>query len=106
MSEFVKVGRVEDIPQGERIWHEFEEDTVVIFNVNGEIYCIADVCTHDGGPLGNGDLIGYAVECPRHGARFDVRNGKVLSLPATEDVRSYAVKVENGDIYVESPDVW
>lgn len=106
MSEFVKVGRVEDIPQGERIWHEFEEDTVVIFNVNGEIYCIADVCTHDGGPLGNGDLDGYAVECPRHGARFDVRNGKVLSLPATEDVRSYAVKVENGDIYVESPDVW
>lgn len=106
MIEFVKVGRVEDIPQGERIWHEFEEDTVVIFNVNGEIYCIADICTHDGGPLGNGDLEGYAVECPRHGARFDVRSGKVLSLPATEDVRSYEVKVENGDIYVESPDVW
>lgn len=106
MIEFVKVGRVEDIPQGERIWYEFEEDTVVIFNVNGEIYCIADICTHDGGPLGNGDLIDYAVECPRHGARFDVRNGKVLSLPATENVRSYAVKVENGDIYVESPDIW
>jgi 3-phenylpropionate/trans-cinnamate dioxygenase ferredoxin subunit len=106
MIEFVKVASVDDIPPGERLWHEFEEDTVMIFNVDGEFYCIADVCTHDGGPLGNGDLYGYAVECPRHGARFDVRNGKVLSLPATEDVRSYQVKVENGDIYVESPDVW
>jgi 3-phenylpropionate/trans-cinnamate dioxygenase ferredoxin subunit len=106
MAEFVKVASVAELPPGKRIWYDFEEDTVVVFNVNGEFYCIADVCTHDGGPLGDGALEGYAVECPRHGARFDVRTGRVLCLPATEDVRSYEVKVENGDIYVESPDVW
>lgn len=106
MTEFVKVARAEDIAPGERLWVEFEEETVIVFNVDGRFYCIADVCTHDGGPLEDGALEGYEVECPRHGARFDVRTGAALTLPAVVPVPSYEVKVENGDIYVESPDVW
>lgn len=106
MTEFVKIARVEDIPPGERLWYEFEEETVVVFNIGGTFYCIADLCTHDGGPLEDGELDGCEVECPRHGARFDVRTGKALSLPATSAVPTFAVKIEDGDIYVESPDDW
>ena len=106
MAEFVKVARVEDIPPGGRLWYDFEEETVVIFNVGGEFYCIADVCTHDGGPLEDGELEGYEVECPRHGARFDIRSGAAVAMPAVTPVESFEVKVEEGWVYVESPDVW
>jgi 3-phenylpropionate/trans-cinnamate dioxygenase ferredoxin component len=106
VTRFVKVAGVEDIPPGERLWVEFDEETVVVFNVNGRFYAIADLCTHDGGPLEDGKLEGYEVECPRHGARFDVRTGAALCLPAVVPVPTYAVKVEDDTIYVESPDVW
>lgn len=104
MTKFVRVATVDDIPPGERLWHEFDEETVVIFNVGGRFFCIADLCTHDDGPLEDGRLEGYEVECPRHGARFDVRSGAALCLPATTPVPTYAVKVEDGVIFVESPD--
>lgn len=102
--KFVRVAKVEEIAPGERLHHEFEEETVVVFNVGGQFFCIADVCTHDGGPLEDGDLEGHEIECPRHGARFDVRNGKALCLPAVTAVPSYQVKVEDGFVYVQSPD--
>ncbi len=104
MGEFVRVARTDDIPPGERFWFELGEETVVIFNVGGQFYCIADVCTHDGGPLEDGTLDGYEVECPRHGARFDVRNGAALCLPAVTPVPSYRTRVEDGILYVEDPD--
>lgn len=106
MTEFVRVAAVEDIPPGHRLWYEFEEDTVIVFNVNGHYYCIADLCSHDGGPLEDGELIHCEIECPRHGARFDIRTGKPTALPAVEAIPSYAVKVEDGGVWVESPDVW
>lgn len=104
MSEFVKVANVADIAPGERLWVDFDEETVIVFNVDGTFYCIADLCTHDDGPLEDGELNGHEVECPRHGARFDVRTGKALCFPATAPVPTYAVKVEDGAVWVESPD--
>jgi len=104
LSEFVKVARVEDVPPGGRIWHEFEYETVIILNVDGEFYCIADLCTHDDGPLEDGPVDGHSIECPRHGACFDIRTGAVLTLPATVAIPTYLVKVEDGDIYIENPD--
>jgi len=106
MSEFVKVAHTSDVPDGSRYWVEFEEETIVLFNVNGTYYAIADLCTHDDGPLEDGQLFGHEVECPRHGARFDIRNGAAVCLPATTPVPTYQVKVVDGDIYVESPDDW
>lgn len=106
MTKWEKVAKVEDIPSGGRIWHEFEEDTVVVLNLNGKFYCIADLCSHDDGPLEDGTLDGYTIECPRHGACFDVRTGDALSLPATSPIPTYAVKVEDGFVFVESPDIW
>ena len=104
MTNFVKAAQTADIPSGTRFWIEFEEETLVIFNVNGQYYAIADLCTHDDGPLEDGELQEYEVECPRHGARFDIRSGAALCLPATSPVPTYEVKVEGDIIYVESPD--
>jgi 3-phenylpropionate/trans-cinnamate dioxygenase ferredoxin subunit len=97
---------VEDVPPGSRLHHEFEEDTVIVLNIGGEFYCIADLCTHDGGPLEDGELYGYQIECPRHGACFDVRTGGVTRLPATQPIPTYRVKVENGAVWVEEPEPW
>ena len=106
MKEFIKVARVADLPPGERLWLEFEEETVVLFNINGRFYCIVDVCTHDGAPLEDAQIEGHEVECPRHGARFDVRTGAALCLPAVSPVPTFEVKVEGPDIYIADPDAW
>ncbi len=106
MTKFVKVAQTTDIPSGSRFWVEFEEETVVIFNVNDHYYAIADLCTHDDGPLEDGELQEYEVSCPRHGARFDIRSGAALCLPATSPVPTYEVKVEGDEIFIESPDAY
>ena len=59
---------------------EIDELPIAVFNVDGKFYAIGDVCTHDDGPLGDGELDGYQIICPRHGARFDIRSGKALTL--------------------------
>jgi 3-phenylpropionate/trans-cinnamate dioxygenase ferredoxin subunit len=100
MSEFVKVAKVSEVPDPGKQLLEVEDVLVVLFHIDGQFYCIDDVCTHDGGPLGEGRLTGYEIHCPRHGARFDVRDGKALCMPATEDTVAHDVKVEGDDVYV------
>jgi 3-phenylpropionate/trans-cinnamate dioxygenase ferredoxin component len=73
---------------------------VVIFNLGGEYYAIGDVCTHDQGPLGEGEVEDYEIICPRHGARFDIRTGEVLALPAVQDVPTYPVRVNEGMVEI------
>ncbi|MGH2537202.1 MAG: Rieske (2Fe-2S) protein [Candidatus Promineifilaceae bacterium] len=104
MSEFVKVARRSDIPPGERLVVDFDMVSLALFNVEGDYFAIEDVCTHDGGPLAEGKLFDHAIECPRHGAMFDVRDGSVLSMPAVVPIRAYEVRLEGDDILVESPD--
>jgi 3-phenylpropionate/trans-cinnamate dioxygenase ferredoxin subunit len=77
---------------------------VAVFNVNGAFYAIEDLCTHDGGNLVEGDLLGSEIECPRHGARFDVRTGRATKMPAFEPVPTYAVKIEQDSVLVETLD--
>ncbi len=77
---------------------------LAVSNIGGELYAIDDVCTHDGGPLGEGTLRADRLICPRHGAAFDPRTGKVLTLPAVKDVNAYPVTVEGDDVYVECAD--
>lgn len=90
----------DDLPNGERLWITIGNDPVVIFNINGNYFAIRDVCTHDDGPLGEGDLEDHQVICPRHGARFDVRTGEVLSLPAVKDVPSYPIRLVGDQIEI------
>lgn len=101
--EFVAIARQEDLPNGERLFVEIDGEPVVVFNIAGEFFAIADLCSHDDGPLGDGDLDGYEINCPRHGASFDVRTGRVLSLPAIVDIPAYPTRVENGQIEIGLP---
>jgi 3-phenylpropionate/trans-cinnamate dioxygenase ferredoxin subunit len=100
MGEYVAVCRVEDILDPGKKTVEVDGQFVVVFRVDGQFYCLDDVCTHDGGPLGEGSLEGIAIRCPRHGAKFDIRTGKALTMPATVDTRCHDVKVENGMVWV------
>jgi len=92
-----------DLPTGERLFLEINNVAVVVFNIDGSYYAMDDVCTHDSGPLGEGDLEGFEISCPRHGARFDVRNGKVLCPPAAINDRIYPVILDGDDIKIGLP---
>lgn len=100
---FVEVGPLSDLPSGQRLFIDVGDEPVVVFNIAGNVYAIGDVCTHDGGPLGEGEIDGYQVICPRHGARFDVRDGKALTLPAFVDAPAYPVDIRDGVIFLGIP---
>jgi len=100
---FVTVARVGEIPPGGVKVVRIEDQLVAVFNVDGAYYAIDDVCTHDGGPLAEGVLEGSEIECPRHGARFDVRTGSVLCMPATAPVPAHETRVVDDQIQVAWP---
>jgi 3-phenylpropionate/trans-cinnamate dioxygenase ferredoxin component len=101
--EFVPIASVEELKNGGRLFIEIDGKPVMIINLNGELYAIADVCSHDDGPVGEGALEGYEIICPRHGARFDIRTGKVLALPAFVDIPAYPVRVIGDQIEIGLP---
>lgn len=102
--EFYEIAPVEELPNGERLFVQIEDEPIVIFNVAGQLFAIADRCSHDDGPLGEGELEeGYRIVCPRHGAEFDIRTGKVLQMPAVVDIPAYPVRVVNGMIQIGLP---
>jgi 3-phenylpropionate/trans-cinnamate dioxygenase ferredoxin component len=100
MSTFVKVTTRTELPLGGKKLVEVDGRAIAVFNVEGTFFAVDDVCTHDGGPLAEGELIGCEIECPRHGARFDVRTGRPLSMPAIEPVAVHAIDVRGDDIFV------
>ncbi|MER3457470.1 MAG: biphenyl 2,3-dioxygenase [Chloroflexota bacterium] len=103
MTEWIKIAEIGEIGPGERKFFDIDGEPAALFNVDGQYYAIADVCTHDDGPVAEGVLDGYAIECPRHGARFDIRTGAVLSFPAIVPIPTYQVKVAEDGIYVARP---
>lgn len=98
---FVKVARLDEVPPGRTKIVEIGDEEVALCNVDGEIYAIANVCTHDDGPLGQGYLLGDEIECPRHGARFNVRTGAVKTLPAIMPLPTFEVRIEGEDILAD-----
>lgn len=90
----------EDLASGERIFIEVDNEPVVIFKVGENLYAIGDRCTHDDGPLGDGELEDHQITCPRHGAKFDIVSGKAMSLPAVEPTKVYPVRIIDGQIEI------
>ena len=102
VPRFVRVARADDLRAGEKKIVEVNGALVVVINLEGKFYALEDVCTHDGGPLGEGELEDGHIVCPRHGAHFDVQTGAALTLPAFEPVTTYQVQVVDGDVLVEA----
>jgi glycine betaine catabolism B len=98
--DFVKVAETKDIQPANMKAVEVAGEKVCLANVEGKYYAIGNICTHVGGPLNEGTLEGYEIECPWHGSKFDVRTGKVRRPPANKPELTYEVKVEGNDILV------
>ena len=99
-DRFMTVAKVGEIPEGGVKVVRVDDDPVAVFHVGGQYYALADLCTHDGGELSDGELDGHVIECTRHGARFDIRTGAVLAMPATGAVPRHAVRVIGDQIQV------
>lgn len=105
MSDWIKVAACTELGPGS--WRVLDVDgaQVAVVNVDGEFFAIEDVCTHDGGELTGGTLCGYEIECPRHGARFDLRTGAALCAPAYEPTAVFPIRIEDGVVFVRD-DRW
>ncbi len=101
--EFVPVATTSEVGPGQRMLLNVGDLSLAVFNIAGEYFAIADICSHDAGPVGEGEVEGQVIECPRHGGRFDLRSGKAIQLPAVEDIPAYPVRVEGDQILVGLP---
>ena len=95
------VAQKSDIPEGTTKRVEIDGQSLLLCHAGGEIYAIEDVCTHDGGALDQGELMGDQIMCPRHGAIFDIKSGAALTLPAIEPVQTFTVRIEGDAIFVD-----
>lgn len=101
MSDFQFVCSADEISEGEIRVVELDDRIVLLARCGDDFFCMDDVCTHDGGTLSDGQLAGCEIECPRHGAKFDLRTGAALTMPATVDNRTHQVRVESGRVFIQ-----
>jgi 3-phenylpropionate/trans-cinnamate dioxygenase ferredoxin component len=101
--EFLEIAPADQLPDGERMFIEVEGKSIVIFNLAGTLFAIGDICSHDNGPVGDGEIEENEIICPRHGARFDIRSGRATSLPAVVDIPAYPVRVVEGIVEIGMP---
>ena len=101
MAEFMKVARVAEIPSGSVRCFQAGGRAIAIFNLDGELHALDDACSHVGGPLSEGWIENGEVECPWHGARFDIATGEVRCEPANGPIERFAVRVVGEDVEVE-----
>jgi len=100
MSDWIDVAPQRDFAIGECRSLDVDGTQVAVFNLDGEYYAIEDQCTHDGGTLTGGALDGEQIVCPRHGARFSIKTGAVLTPPAYEPLATFALRIEHGMVQV------
>jgi 3-phenylpropionate/trans-cinnamate dioxygenase ferredoxin subunit len=100
MTTWQTVAKAAEIPPERVAVYHIGDHEVAVCNVGGEFYAIDDLCTHDGGSLDQGELEDAEIECPRHGARFDVRTGAAIQLPAFEPVETHPVRLEGDAVQV------
>ncbi|MFQ5970985.1 MAG: Rieske (2Fe-2S) protein [Alphaproteobacteria bacterium] len=104
MTEFRSVATASEIPEGEMKQVELDGEEVVVANVEGRFFAFSNTCTHEGGPLGDGDLLDDVVTCPWHGAEFNVTTGEVLAGGPTDDpIPTYEVRLDGDDIQIRKP---
>lgn len=102
MVRWIKAAELGEVPARGKKVMEIEGTEIAVFNVDDEqFYAVEDICSHDGGPLAEGDVVAtYEIICPRHGAHFDMRTGKPLTMPAIEPIEAFPVEVRDGAVWV------
>ncbi len=103
MSAAVRIGPLADLPTGRGVRVEWDEHRVAVFRIGDDVYAIGDRCSHAEASLAEGEVFDREVECPRHGAEFDLTTGEPGSLPATVPVPVYDVALRDGDVYLTPP---
>ena len=103
-ARYVRVGKASDIPAGRAEVFDVEDRKIAVFRLDDGFYAIEDICTHDGGPLAEGEIEEDEVICPRHGSRFNIKTGAVLTLPAVTPVECFPVRVEGNELFIGLPD--
>ena len=98
---YVKVSKLADVPVGTTKVVVIGNQEIAICNADGQICAVDNICSHDESPLEQGELIGFEIECPRHGAKFDVRTGEATEAPATLPIDTFPVQVDGDDIQVD-----
>jgi 3-phenylpropionate/trans-cinnamate dioxygenase ferredoxin subunit len=101
MSEWIDIAAATDLPPGQRMHKDVQGVAIIVVNLNGVLLAVEDVCTHDGTPLDEGEIIDTEIICPRHGARFCLRTGRALCPPAYEPIATFPVRVEAGRVQVQ-----
>lgn len=101
MAQFVKVAKKSELPERGGLCVEVEGRRIALFQLDGEVYAIDDLCTHEQAPLSEGEVEQGQVECPWHGAAFDLKTGECTAPPADDDVSTYPTRVVGEDIEVE-----
>ncbi len=102
--KWIDVADADGIADGEVKTFQVEAQRVAVARANGQLYAVQDLCSHDDGPLGDGDLEEYAIVCPRHGAKFDIRTGEVLAMPAAAPIETFPVMEKDGRIHIALKD--
>jgi 3-phenylpropionate/trans-cinnamate dioxygenase ferredoxin subunit len=98
--QFLVVSPVDQLKPGERIFVEIADKPVAIIRVGDQYFAFDDVCTHDDGPVGDGEVEGHEIVCPRHGGRFDMNTGKATGLPAVVGIHTYPIRIHQGNIEI------
>lgn len=101
MAGWIAVANVGDIKPGQIKTFAIDGHRILIADWEGTLFATQDVCTHDGGPLGDGELVDGEIECPRHGGRFDLKTGAVTALPPIIPIKTFPVRVEGEKILVQ-----
>lgn len=101
MADFIRVASLKEISDPGSLLVEVDDRLIVVFRVSNEFYALDDVCTHDGGPLSDGEMDDHWIACPRHGAKFDIRTGAALTMPATQATLAHEVKLDGDAIFVK-----
>jgi 3-phenylpropionate/trans-cinnamate dioxygenase ferredoxin subunit len=101
---FIKICDESEIAEGAVKTFRIEDKAIAVARYDGVVYAVDNVCTHDGGELGAGDIINGQIQCPRHGARFDLKTGDATQMPAVIGIRTYRMKIEDGNILVSLDD--
>ncbi len=100
-TAWIDIASKDDVPEDDVMGIDINAKSIALYQVDGEIFATDNICTHGNARLCDGFLEGHEIECPLHQGKFDIRNGKAMCAPLTEDIRTYPVKIEGGRVFVE-----